>query len=45
MSESRPVALVSGGSPGIGRAVVLKLAENGYDVSFCYQAEAEAAGL
>jgi len=33
----RPVALVSGGSRGIGRAVVLALAESDYDVAFCFQ--------
>jgi 3-oxoacyl-[acyl-carrier protein] reductase len=50
----RPVALVSGGSRGIGRAVVLALAAGGYDVAFCFQSNrteatnveraAEAAG-
>jgi 3-oxoacyl-[acyl-carrier protein] reductase len=39
----RRVALVSGGSRGIGRAVVLKLAEDGYDVSFCYRSDEQAA--
>ncbi|MCZ4123121.1 3-oxoacyl-[acyl-carrier-protein] reductase [Streptomyces sp. H39-S7] len=42
ISESR-VALVSGGSRGIGRAAVLRLAQDGYDVSFCYQSNELAA--
>ena len=37
------VALVTGGSRGIGRAVVLRLAEDGFDVSFCYVSQPEAA--
>lgn len=41
----RPIALVTGGSRGIGRAVVHRLAEDGYDVSFCYQSNVEAAAL
>ncbi|OKK04792.1 3-oxoacyl-ACP reductase [Streptomyces sp. CB03234] len=43
MTENRPVALVSGGSRGIGRAAVLKLAADGYDVSFCYHSAEDAA--
>ncbi|WP_435239110.1 3-oxoacyl-[acyl-carrier-protein] reductase [Streptomyces sp. YPW6] len=45
MTDNRPVALVSGGSRGIGRAVVLKLAADGYDVSFCYHSQQEAADI
>ena len=38
------IALVSGGSRGIGRAIVLRLAEDGYDVAFCYRSNEDAAG-
>jgi len=41
-TESR-VALVSGGSRGIGRACVLRLAADGYDIGFCYHSNADAA--
>ncbi|MGW7315680.1 3-oxoacyl-ACP reductase FabG [Streptomyces sp. NPDC054865] len=43
MTDDRPVALISGGSRGIGRATVLKLAADGHDVSFCYHSCEEAA--
>ncbi|WP_042386396.1 3-oxoacyl-ACP reductase FabG [Streptacidiphilus melanogenes] len=36
-------ALVSGGSRGIGRAVVLRLAQDGHDVAFCYRSDEAAA--
>ncbi|MBO4205378.1 SDR family oxidoreductase [Micromonospora echinofusca] len=39
----RPVALVTGGSRGIGRAVVRQLVRDGYDVGMCYQSSREAA--
>lgn len=42
-TSHRRVALVSGGSRGIGRAVVCQLAADGFDVSFCYQSRKEAA--
>ncbi len=37
------IALVSGGSRGIGRSIVLRLAREGYDVAFCYQSNEAAA--
>ncbi len=43
MEKRSSVALVSGGSRGIGRACVLRLAQDGYDVSFCYQSNEQAA--
>ncbi|GGV11596.1 3-oxoacyl-ACP reductase FabG [Streptomyces spectabilis] len=39
----RPVAVVTGGSRGIGRAVVLRLAADGFDVAFCYLSSPERA--
>ncbi|WP_329182074.1 3-oxoacyl-ACP reductase FabG (plasmid) [Streptomyces decoyicus] len=44
-AQQRPVALVTGGSRGIGRSVVARLAHDGYDVAFCYQSRQEAAEL
>ncbi|WP_103349341.1 3-oxoacyl-[acyl-carrier-protein] reductase [Amycolatopsis sp. CA-128772] len=44
MSDPK-VALVSGGSRGIGRAVVLSLAGDGHDIAFCYRADEQAADL
>jgi 3-oxoacyl-[acyl-carrier protein] reductase len=39
----RRVAVVTGGSRGIGRSVVNRLAGSGYDVSFAYQSNVAAA--
>ncbi|MEV0232776.1 3-oxoacyl-ACP reductase FabG [Nonomuraea sp. NPDC050786] len=39
----RPVAIVTGGSRGIGRAVVTRLAADGFDVAFCYRTRKDAA--
>lgn len=40
---ARPVALVTGGSRGIGRAVTLGLAADGFDVAVVFAGNAEAA--
>ena len=42
MSQPR-CALVTGGSRGIGRAVAIRLAADGYDVAFCYRSDHRAA--
>lgn len=38
-------ALVTGGSRGIGRAVVLRLARDGFHVAFCYHSDQAAADV
>lgn len=40
---SRGCAIVTGGSRGIGRAVAVRLAGDGYDVAFCYRTGGLAA--
>jgi len=39
----RGVAVVTGGSRGIGRAVVRRLADDGFDIAFCYRSAVEEA--
>jgi 3-oxoacyl-[acyl-carrier protein] reductase len=43
IEPKRPVAVVSGGSRGIGKAVVTRLAADGYDVAFCFRSCSDAA--
>jgi 3-oxoacyl-[acyl-carrier protein] reductase len=40
---SRPVALISGGSRGIGRSVALGLAKDGFDIAIIFNSNVEAA--
>ncbi|MGH7074455.1 MAG: SDR family NAD(P)-dependent oxidoreductase [Stellaceae bacterium] len=42
-AAARPVALVTGGSGGIGKATVIELARRGYDVAFTYRGNSAAA--
>lgn len=41
--DKTPIAFVSGASRGIGRAVAVQLAQDGYDIAFCYHSNEEAA--
>lgn len=43
MSEETKVAVVTGGSRGIGKAIVIALAEAGYNVAFSYASNKNAA--
>lgn len=41
--DNRRIAIVTGGSRGIGRAVVTRLARDGFDVAFCYHSQPDSA--
>lgn len=43
MSEGRKIALVVGGSRGIGKAIALNLAKSGFDIWLTYQSNHPAA--
>jgi NAD(P)-dependent dehydrogenase (short-subunit alcohol dehydrogenase family) len=43
VSDTR-IALISGGSRGTGRASALRLARDGFDISFRYHSAAGSAG-
>ena len=42
--KKRPVALVTGGSKGIGRAICLELGRSGYDVVVNFNSDEKGAG-
>lgn len=41
--NNKPVAVITGASRGIGKAIALAASEQGYDIAFCYQNNIAAA--
>lgn len=43
MLKTRKTAIVTGGSRGIGKAIVLQLAQDGFNIAFCYSSQDDEA--
>ncbi len=41
--NNKPVALITGATRGIGKAIAMAASEQGYDIAFCYQSQQQSA--